>query len=82
MFMPLAPARIVFERENMLDCFGAARPGLQECLDCLPQLAQPKVGLLAAAVRRPVDPIENRGDLQDLVPRFQEVMTENLDRVS
>ena len=75
-----APVRVVFEREDELDGLGAAGPGLEQGLEGLAELAQPGVGVLAWCARRPVDPVEHRGDLQDLAPGLEEVAVEDLHR--
>ena len=55
-------------------------PGSSSASTDAPQLVQPHVRLLAMTRRRPVDPIEDRRDLQDLSPCFQEIVIENLQR--
>src|SRR5438034_10877430 len=78
----LAPTRVEIQREDPLDGLGAPGSGLDERIEGLPELAEPRVGVLAVPRRRTVDPIEDRGDLQDLAPRLEEVVIQDLGGVA
>jgi hypothetical protein len=78
----LAPAGVELEREDPLDRLGASGPGHDERLQRLAELAQPGVGMLAVPRGGAVDPVERRGEFQDLAPRFEEVMIDDLGGIS
>src|SRR5438874_585011 len=55
----LAPARVEVQREDPLDGLGAPGSGLDERLESLPQLGEPRIGMFAVPRRRAVDPVED-----------------------
>jgi hypothetical protein len=74
----VAPVLIVLEREDQLNRLGAARARLAERLEGLANLADPRVGMEMVVSRRPIDPIEDRGDFQDLASGFEKIPIQDL----
>ncbi len=66
----------------MLDGLGPARPWLEQCLEASTKLAQPRVRMLPVPRGCTVNPIERRRDLQDLAPRLEKVVIENIRRIA
>src|SRR5208282_1424409 len=60
-----------------LNRLGAARARLAERLESLANLAGPRVGMQMVVSWRPIDPIEDRGDLQNLAPGLEEIPIQN-----
>jgi hypothetical protein len=75
---PLAPGRIVIEREDPLNGLGSARAGLEKRFERLAELAQARVRVFPGPGGRAVNAIERRGDLEDFGPRLEEVVVDDL----
>src|SRR5262249_1845299 len=56
--------------------------GLGECLERPPKLTKARIRVLTVPGRRAIDPVKDRGDLDDLAPNFEEVVLENFGRIA
>ena len=76
------PFRVIFQRENQLNCLSAARLRYAECFECLAKLRHSGVRLIVMLRRCPIDPVQDRRDLEDLASGFEKVSIQNFRRIA
>ncbi len=81
-FEAAPPVGVIFPGEDALNGLGATGSGLDQGFQGLAKLAESWVGMLAMLDRRPIEPIQGRGQFENLAAGFQKIALENHHRVT
>src|SRR5689334_10886831 len=72
------PARFIFEGKNLLNPLGPAAAAVLKHFQGLPNLLHARVGVRLACARAAPDPVQDRGEIQQLGAGFEEIAIQSV----